>query len=91
MPKTARLRPEHGAKAAAIAWMLQPSTLIREKWPATRQRERLEGLVLVGRNFWVVRRGSPATNAFIMHNGDLPNKELYATKRMVNIKEEGHK
>ena len=37
----------------------------------------------------VVRRGSPETDAFIMRNEDFPNKELYATKRMVHITEEG--
>ena len=38
--------------------------------------------------FWVVRRGGPAADAFIMRHGDFPNKELYATKRMVHITEE---
>ena len=45
--------------------------------------------MLVGQDFWVVRRGSPATNAFIMCHEDLSYKELYATKRMVHIIEEG--
>ena len=35
--------------------------------------------------FWVVNRGSPATDAFIVCHEDLPNKELYSTKRMVHI------
>ena len=35
--------------------------------------------------------GGPATNAFIMHHEDLPNKEIYATNRMVHIIEEGPK
>ena len=42
--------------------------------------------MVVGKYFRVVRRGSPATNAFIMRDEDLPNKELYATKRMIHIK-----
>ena len=45
-------------------------------------------MVLVGKHFWVVRRGSPGTNAFIMRHEYLPNKELYTTKRMVYINEE---
>ena len=50
----------------------------------------MEGLVLLGQDFWLVRRGSPATDTFIMRHEDFPNKELYATKRMVHITEEGH-
>ena len=48
----------------------------------------LEGMVLVGQDFRVVRRGSPETDTFIMRHEDFPNKELYATKRMVHITEE---
>ena len=48
-------------------------------------------MVLVGKYFIVVRSGSPATNTFIMHHEDFPIKELYATKRMVHITEEGPK
>ena len=47
--------------------------------------------MLVGKNVWVLRREGPATNAFIMRHEDFPNKELYATKRMVHITEEGSK
>ena len=71
--------------------MLHPSALIRDKWKNTWNRDRMEGLVLVWKGFWVVRRGSPATNVFTMRHEDLPNKELYATKRMVHITEEGPK
>ena len=46
-------------------------------------------MVLVGQYFWVVRRGSPATDPFIKRHEDFPDKELYATKRMVHITEEG--
>ena len=48
----------------------------------------MDGLVLVGKYFRVVRRGSPATDAFIMRHEDLPNKEIYDAKRMVRITEE---
>ena len=89
MPLTVRLWPVHGAKASAIARMLHPSDLIRYKWPNTCQRERVEGLVLVGQDFRVVRRGSPETDTFIMRHKDLPTKQLCSTKRMVNIIEEG--
>ena len=47
--------------------------------------------MLVGQYFGVVRRGIPATDAFIMCHEYSPNKELYATKRMVHITEEGPK
>ena len=53
--------------------------------------ERVEGMVLVGQYFWVVRRGGPENDAFIMCHEDFPNKELYATKKMVHITEEGPK
>ena len=46
-------------------------------------------MVLIGKYFWVVSRGSPATDVFIIRHEDFPNKELYATKRMVHIIEEG--
>ena len=46
-------------------------------------------LVVVAQYFRVVRRGSPATNAFIMSHKYLPNKGLYTTKRMVYFTEEG--
>ena len=88
MPLTVRLRSENGAKISAIARMMHPSNLIRYKGPNTWKMERVEVLVLVGKYFRVVRRGSPATNAFIMRDEDLPNKELYATKRMAHITEE---
>ena len=66
MPKTVRLRPGNGGKDSAITWMLHPSALIRDKRPKIWKRERVEGLVLVGNNFWVVRRGSSETDEFIM-------------------------
>ena len=45
--------------------------------------------MLVGQDFRVVIRGSPATDTFIMCHKDLPNKELYDTKRMVHITKGG--
>ena len=86
-----RLRPVHVSKASAIAHMLHPSALISYKCPNTCQRERVVRLVLVGKYFQMVRRGSPATAIFIMHHEDLPNKEIYATKRMVHNTKEGPK
>ena len=49
------------------------------------------GTVLLEKYFLVVRRGGPATDVFIMRHEYFPNKELYATKRMVHIKKEGPK
>ena len=88
MPQTMRLRSGYGAKASEIDHMLHPSSLIREKWTNTWQRERVTGVVLVGKYFRVVRRGSPATNAFIMCHEDFLNKKIYATKRMLHTIEE---
>ena len=85
MPRTVRLRTGHGAKASEISRMLHPSSLIRYKCKNTRQRERVEGLVVSGQDFWVVRRGIPATDAFIMRHEDLPKKGIYYTKMMVHI------
>ena len=68
--------------------MLHLSVLVRDKCPNTLHRERVEGLMLVGQYFWVVRRGGPDSDEFIMRHEDFPNKELYATKRMVHIIEE---
>ena len=45
--------------------------------------------MVVGQYFWVVRRGSPETDSFIMRHEYFPNKELCATKMMVHIKKEG--
>ena len=73
MPRTVHLRPGHGFKASAISRVLHPSDLIRGKWSNTWHRERVAGLVFVGRYLWVVRRGIPATDAFIMRHEDLPN------------------
>ena len=89
MPQTVPLRPGHGAKASAIACMLHPYSLIRYNCTHIWQRDRVDGLVFVGKYFRVVRRGSPATDTFIMRDEDLPNKELYETKRTVHIAEEG--
>ena len=91
MPQTLRIQPGQEAKASSIYQMLHSSTLIRDKWTNTCQRERVEGLMLVGKDFWVVRRESPATDAFIMRHEYFPKKELYDTKRMVHITEEGPK
>ena len=49
----------------------------------------MDGLVFVEQDVSVVRRGSPATDVFIMRHEDFPNKEIYATKRMVHITKEG--
>ena len=87
MPRTMRLRPVHGNKASAISRMLHPYTLIRNEWPTTCLRKRVEWLVLVGQNNLVVRRGSTVTDSFIMRHEYLPNKELNDTKRMVHITE----
>ena len=89
MPQTVPLRPGHGAKASTIYRMLYPSALIRENWPKTWQRERVEGLVLVGKDFRLVGRRNPVTNTFIMCHEYFTKKELCATKRMVHITEEG--
>ena len=69
--------------------MLHPSILIRHKWLNLWKSKRVEGLVLVGHNFRVVRRGSPETDAFIMCHEYFPKKELYATNMTVYITEEG--
>ena len=41
--------------------------------------------------FWVLRKGSPATYKFTMNHENSSKMELYATKRMVHITEEGPK
>ena len=51
----------------------------------------MDGLLLVEKDFRVVRRGILATDVFIMRHEYFPNKEIYATKRMVHIIEEGPK
>ena len=65
--------------------MLHPYALIMEKWTNTPHVESVEGMVLVGQDFRVVRKGSPATDAFIIRHEDFPNKELYSIRRMVHI------
>ena len=85
MPRAVRLRPGHRAKSSEIAHMMHPTSIIKYNWPNKWQRDRVEVLVVVGQDFRVVRRGSPATNAFIMRHEYLPNKELYDTNRMVHI------
>ena len=65
--------------------MLHTSDIIIDKLKHTCQMEKAEGLVIVGKDFLVVRMVIPATDAFISRHGDLPNKELYVTKRMVHI------
>ena len=57
MPINERLGTSHGAKSSTIPDIVHPSALIREKWPNTCQRERVEGLVPVGKCFQVVSRG----------------------------------
>ena len=88
MPQTVSLGPGHRSKDSAIERMMHPSAFIRYNWINTWHREMVYWLVLVGKYFWVVRMGIPATDAFIMRCEDFPNKELYATKRMVYITEE---
>ena len=74
-----------GPKFSAISRMLHPSDLIMYTWPNTWQRDKVEGLVVLGQAFWLVRRESPATDSFIMCHEDFPNKALYDTKRVVHI------
>ena len=49
----------------------------------------MDGLLLVEKDFRVVRRGILATDVFSMRHEYFPNNEIYATKRMVHIIEEG--
>ena len=42
----------------------------------------------MGKYLWVVMKGIPETDAFIMCHEYFPNKELYSTKGMVNITKE---
>ena len=77
MPQTVCLQPGHGANASEISRMLHPSSLIRYKWMKTWKREGVKKMLLVKKYFWVVRRGSPATDAFIMCHEYFPNKVLY--------------
>ena len=69
--------------------MIHLSALIRDKWPNRWQKERVEGLALMRNEHRVMRRGSPATDVYIMMHPDFLNKELYATQRMVRLTEEG--
>ena len=68
--------------------MLHPYALIKEKWLKICLMERVEGMVLVGKDFRVVRRGIPANDVITMRHEYFPNKELYATNRMVHITRE---
>ena len=45
--------------------------------------------MVVRQEYCVMRQEISEIDAFIMMHPDLPNKELYATKRMVQITEEG--
>ena len=85
MPRTVRLRPGHGAKILSnlpdAAPLRSHHVHVANIW----QRDKVEGLVVLGQAFWLVRRESPATDSFIMCHEDFPNKALYDTKRVVHI------
>ena len=71
--------------------MLHPYTLIMEKWTTTPQMESVEGMVLVGQDFRVVRRGSPATDTFIMrHEEDGAYYTRIPQRRPFNLKIPSH-
>ena len=69
--------------------MLHPSILIRDNWTKTWRKERSKGMVLVRNEHRVARRGSMATDAYIIINPYFPNKELCAMQMMVRLIEEG--
>ena len=89
MPSVAHLYLGNVAKVLSIVHMFHPYALIREKWPNTRQMERVEGLVLVQHEYCILRWVSPANDEFIMKDPDFPNKDIYDTLRMFHITEDG--
>ena len=87
MPHVARLCHGSGEKVSAISSIVHLSSLISYKCTNACNKVRLEGLVLVRHDNRVVRRVRTATYTFIMTHPDPPNKEIYATQRLVQIVE----
>ena len=78
-----------GATALCIARFIHPSTLIREKYPNTHQKERMKNLFITSRQVRSIRRGSKATEAYLLHHNDFKNVNFYAASRNMAITEEG--
>jgi Transposase IS4 len=79
----ARAKVKHGVGGivSCNAKFLHPSAEIRKKYPNTWQKERIHGLVVVGREHRKIRRKSFPTLALLLTHADFPNIQFNAAQR----------
>lgn len=86
MPPT-RKTPGVGARASALAKMLHPSEVIRNRFPNMDPALRLQDLVMVGEGTRRINRREQG--AYLMRHDDFPNVTFHCVKRFVRVDTEG--
>ena len=62
---------------------------MRDTHPNRKKGHKLFGLILVGQEMKVIRRGMEPVNVFTFRHEDIPNKVLYAANRYVYVTVKG--
>ena len=78
-----------GETASCLARFIHPITPIREKYPNTHRKEILTKIFITDKQVMSIRRGSKATEAYVLCHNYLENVDFYAVSRNVTITVEG--
>ena len=68
---------------------VHPSKPIHDKYPNRPKNHKLWGVVFVGVDAKVMRRGANAILVFVFTHSDFPDQKLYTAKLYIHVTEEG--
>ena len=68
---------------------VHPRKPIRDKYSNQPKNHKLQGVILVGGDVKVVRRGADAIPVFVFTHADFPDKQFYDTKQYIHVNQEG--
>ena len=81
----------HGVNAQG-EWILQfihPSKPVMDTYPNIPKGHKVLGLILIGQEMKVIRRGTELVRGFMFWHKNIPNKVLYAAKVHFHVTVEG--
>ena len=78
-----------GAAGECISQLIRPSKPVRDTYPNSPKGHKVLGLILVGQEMKVIRRGTEPVDVFTFRHEDMPNEVMYAAKRCVHVNVEG--
>ena len=84
-----RLRHDIGAAGECVSRFIHPSNTVRDTYPNRPNKHKVLGLILVGQEIKVIRRGTEPVKVFTFWRKDIPNKVMYIAKRYVHVTVEG--